>query len=150
MRINVIDPKYLADNHLIAEYREMKMAPHFYLLSSKTKNGIDKRKISERYILNKGHAFMWYDKMNFIKKRFDLILLEMKERGFKTNFDKLNFEGIPQEAFGDFSPNLDEKKINLERILLRIAKQPHWYKYKGKGKEDWNKFYKELLETNKL
>ena len=27
MRVNVIHPKYLADQHLVAEYREIKMGP---------------------------------------------------------------------------------------------------------------------------
>ena len=54
MRVNIIDPIYLTDNHLIAEYREMKMVTAYYLRSSKTKTGIDKSRISPKYTLNQG------------------------------------------------------------------------------------------------
>ena len=135
---------------MIAEYRETKMATAYYVKSSRTKTGIDKSRISKRYTLNKGHGYMWYDKMNFLKKRFDSLVEEMRDRGFQTNFTELNFTNIPEEAFGDFEPNQEDKKINLDRILIRIAKQPLWYKYRGKNIKDWNSFYLDLFKEEKL
>lgn len=150
MRINIINPKYLTDNHLIAEYRETKMSTYYYVRSKSSKNGIDKSKISERYTLNKGHGYMWFNKFGFIDKRFNSICLEMRERGFKTNFTVLNFEGIESEVFGDFIPTQEDKRINLDRILIRIAKQPNWYKFRGESISDWNSFYEDLFKKEKL
>ena len=39
MRVNVIHPKYLADQHLVAEYREIKMGPKALSKSLYSKNG---------------------------------------------------------------------------------------------------------------
>ena len=150
MRINIINPKYLTDNHLIAEYRETKMATYYYVKSKNSKNGIDKSRISERYTLNKGHGYMWFNKFQFISDRFDSIVEEMRARGFKTNFTELNFTDIDEEAFGDFEPNQGDKRINLDRILIRIAKQPKWYKYRGKTIEDWNGWYEDLFKKELL
>lgn len=150
MRINVINPKYLADNHLIAEYRETKMSTFNYIRSSKTKNGIDKSRISQRYTLNKGHAYMWYNKFGYIKKRFEAIVHEMKERGFATNCTEINYNGIPEDAFGDFIPDEKDIRINLDRIIIRIADKPKWYKYKGKTIDNWNEWYDNLFRDGKL
>lgn len=150
MRINIINPKYLTDNHLIAEYRETKMSTYYYTKSVNSKNGIDVSKISERYTLNKGHAYMWFNKYGYINKRFKVICDEMKERGFQTNFTELNFDGIPEYAFGDFIPTQDDIRINLDRILIRIADKPKWYKYKGVTIGDWVGFYETLYQSGKL
>jgi deoxyribonuclease (pyrimidine dimer) len=150
MRINVINPKYLTDNHLIAEYRETKMITYYYIKSANTKTGIDPKRISERYTLNKGHGYMWYNKFGYIDKRFKAIIIEMRNRGFKTNFDKLDYSGIPKEAFGDFIPDQNDIRINLDRILIRIAKQPRWYKFYGKDIDNWDLFYEDLYKKEKL
>jgi len=150
MRINIINPKYLTDNHLIAEYRETKMSTYNYVRSKNSKNGIDKSRISERYTLNKGHAYMWYNKFGYISKRFNALVEEMRNRGFQTNFIELNFNGIDSDAFGDFTPNQTDIRINLERVLERISLQPEWYKYYGKNIEDWNSFYEDLFNKEKL
>jgi deoxyribonuclease (pyrimidine dimer) len=150
MRINVINPKYLTDQHLIAEYREMKMITYYYLKSRDKKGGIDKSRISERYTLNTGHAYMWYNKFGYIKKRFVSICKEMRKRGFKCDYDKLNFTGIPQSAFGDFIPTKEDIQVNLDRVISRIYDKHEWYKYKGKSIENWYGFYFDLFEKNFL
>ena len=48
MRVNVIHPKYLADQHLVAEYREIKMGPKALSKSLYSKNGVNKNRISKR------------------------------------------------------------------------------------------------------
>ena len=147
MRINVINPKYLTDQHLVAEYREMKMITYYYVKSSEKKGGIDKDKISERYTLNTGHAYMWYDKFGYIEKRFRSICKEMRARDFKCDYDKLNYTGIPKSAFGDFIPTQEDIEVNLSRVIERLYKQPDWYKFKGKKVDG---FYYDLLEEGKL
>lgn len=151
MRINIIKPRFLTDNHLIAEYRETKMATYYYVRSKESKNGIDRKLISERYTLNKGHGYMWYDKFGYLQKRFVWIIEEMKVRGFQTNFTELNFAGIDEEwNYGDFNPTQEDIRINLDRILIRIAKQPRWYKYYGNVIVNWNEFYEDLFDKDML
>lgn len=150
MRINVINPKYLTDNHLIAEYRETKMVTYYYVKSSNTKNGIDPARINPRYTLSTGHAYMWFNKLGYVDKRFKSIVQEMKNRGFQTNFDKLDYSNIPETAFGDFTPDQNDIRVNLDRVIERIYKQPHWYKFYGVNIPDWREFYETLYLEGKL
>ena len=143
VRINVIPPKYLADQHLVAEYREIKMLSKMFLISLKSKNGLGK--YGGEYTLNKGHGKCLYDKFGFIEKRFQQLLDEMTSRNFKTNYDILDLSEIPKQFFGDYTPTEEAIRINVERILLRINDKPDWYLYYGKGM-DWNKFYEKYYE----
>ena len=149
MRINVIPPELLTDNHLIAEYRESKMATYYYVRSAASSKGIDPARIPSEYTLGKGHAYFWFDKMLFLKKRFDSICAEMRNRGFQCNHDKLNFDGIPESAFGDYEVTMKDIVLNLHRILIRIAKQPDWYRYRGQKVENWESFYNHHLKSQK-
>jgi hypothetical protein len=128
----------------------MKMITYYYVRSSQKPGGIDSSKISERYTLNQGHAYMWYDKFGFIKERFKQICLEMRDRDFRCDYDVLNYTGIPESAFGDFIPTQTDIKTNLDRVLIRLAKQPKWYSYLGKRIDDWDTFYLELFKKREL
>lgn len=66
MRINIIPVSLLTDAHLRAEYREILMVPHYFFKSLNSKSSIDWAKVSDSYTLNKGHAYMWYNKFIFI------------------------------------------------------------------------------------
>lgn len=156
MRINVVPVELLADAHLRAEYREILMAPHFYHKSTDTYRGIDRSRISKRYTLNKGHAYMWYNKMGYIMKRHFKLEKEMIKRGFKTrDVDHMTPKllGVPHHDMGDFTPNKEDLKINIERILERMhqmtydKKKPNFYKMNGKNVpiEEWIKTYNNLI-----
>jgi deoxyribonuclease (pyrimidine dimer) len=143
MRINVIDPRYLADQHLVAEYRELKMLPKSLLRTLRSKKGFDSKKVSKHYTLNTGHGYFFYNKVQFIVDRFKLILKEMEYRKFTTNFRELPLDGIPKEFFGNYKITEEAIQINLERIRLRIAGKPTWFKYFGGPMRqfDWEVLY---------
>jgi deoxyribonuclease (pyrimidine dimer) len=157
MRINVIDPSYLADQHLVAEYRELKMLPKSLLRSLYSKHGIDLKKVPKEYTLNKGHGYFFYNKVQFIVDRFQLILVEMKKRGFQCNFETLPLNNIPPEFFGNYQVTKEALLVNLERIRLRINMKNTWFKYQSTPmfREDWERLYeeyylKEGLEFDKI
>jgi len=134
MRINVIPVSLLLDQHLRAEFREIIMSIHFYKKSLASPKGIDKTKISSKYTLNQGHAYMWYNKFGYIKKRYFELLDEMKLRGFKTDeieskFIPLFDEVIPLEIQNDYTPTQEDIQINLDRIKEKIKLRPNWYKF---------------------
>ena len=83
MRVNVIDPKYLADRHLVAEYIEIKMGPKALSKSLYSKNGVDKNRISKEYTLNTGHTYFFYDKNKFLERRLKLVIEECNLEDFK-------------------------------------------------------------------
>ena len=132
MRINIIPPKILMDQHLVAEYSEIKMLPKAFLRSLYSKKGISKDSISEKYTLNKSHGFFFYDKIQFIIDRFELLKEEMQARNFACNFTELPvLDKIPLQYFNNYVPTLEEQIINIDRILLRISEKPSWYKFRG-------------------
>jgi len=75
VRINLINPKKLADQHLIAEYDEILM------LLGYVKKYPRLGKIPGKYSLGKGHILFFKNKLKYLKKRHELIKLEMKKRG---------------------------------------------------------------------
>lgn len=93
---------------------------------------------------------MWYDKMMFVQRRFEKLLREMVRRDFTANYTHIDYTNIPSDAFGSYSVTDIDKKINLERILLRISKQPDWYKYEGESVKDWDRFYMDLFNEGEL
>lgn len=156
MRINVVPVELLADAHLRAEYREILMAPHFYHKCDKPYVGFDRSLISKRYTLNKGHAYMWFDKMGYIMKRHFKLEDEMIKRGFKVREeDRLTPKllGVPQRDMNDFIPTKEDMQVNVERIMERMHQmtydkgKPDFYKMNGKNVslDYWTKLYDNML-----
>ncbi len=79
VRINLINPEKLSDQHLIAEYDEILM------LLGYVKKYPTLEEIPERYCLGKGHIKFFKNKLKYLKKRHELIKKEMVKRGFTTN-----------------------------------------------------------------
>lgn len=157
MRINIIPVEELSDQHLIAEYNEIKFSTFYYRRSKGTKKGIDKSRISKLYTLNKGHAYMWYDKFSYIERRMEELVIEMKNRGYKVNYPKLDMMGIDEEwNYGDFKPTKECIKINVERIVQRIEKKitqdlkPTFYTMNRRvlSLEEWKERYSKYLKQD--
>ena len=136
MRVNVIHPKYLADQHLVAEYREIKMGPKALSKSLYSKNGVNKNRISKEYTLNTGHTYFFYDKNKFLERRLKLVIEEMQFRGFQTNnvnlIDK-SYDYHPStfndEWWGDWEVTDKAVTINMERIESRLVMKEGLYKF---------------------
>lgn len=160
MRINCIPVKYLADQHLRAEWVEMLMLPAYLKRSIASKDGLRLYEGS-RYTLNTGHARFFYDKLAYVEKRYKEIEVEMKRRGYKVN-PVLDLSAFPKELFNDWVPTQEDQHNNLNRILTRIYDKPRWYTYGGKtfpldsdqprskkwdtaSMNFWKNFYKEFF-----
>ncbi len=150
-RINVIDPLYLTDQHLLAEYLELPMVIGFLKRSLKSKSGLPKS--IDKYILNKGHVIFFYDKGAFLKRRYEALKAELQNRGFKLNLNRnLDFEIFQKNGlYNDWIPDTDALKVSQERITQRILLKDWWYKY-------WrvplikldSDLYKSIVYPNKL
>ena len=129
-RINIIPANELYDQQLIDEYREITMVPAALKRTLNSKNGLVKSKISNKYTLNSGHVYFFYNKGKYLEKRYIEIIEEMKKRGFKPNpkrkfpidiFKKNNL-------YKDWTPTIEDFKIIKERIEKKINEKPYWYK----------------------
>jgi len=147
MRINCVPVETLTDEHLRAEWVEMLMLPPYLERSINSKNGLALLD-DKKYRLNTGHARFFYDKLEYVNKRYLEIELEMKARGFRTN-PVLDLSSFPRELFNDWKPTDEDMYNNLHRILTRINTKPRWYSYYRKKVKDWVKFYQILFKDYK-
>lgn len=129
-RINIIPPEDLYDQHLIAEYREITMVPAALRRTLESKNGLDISKIPERFTLNRGHVYFFYNKGKYLDKRYNQIIKAMKNRGFKPNLKRLFPKQIfiDNDLYYDWKPSEEDVKLIKQRISKKIKQKPDWYK----------------------
>lgn len=130
-RINCIPVEELSDKHLVAEYREL---PRISALAHKycereivgaayKENTFGVFNIGlypVKYVLGKGHVKFFYNKGEFLRKRFEeQIVPEMQRRGFKTNFTLYRIH--PNGMNLDWEPSDEAIYINRKRINERLS-----------------------------
>jgi len=122
MRLNLVSPTHLTDQHLIAEKRELRMIPA--LLQKKfSKKGIAlKRDIPPVFVLGTGHMNFWLDKLKFLKDRFILIQDEMKHRNFFVDETKIIDTALAEMigCCGDWSPRDQDVLVSKARIKQKL------------------------------
>ncbi|HGO5855629.1 pyrimidine dimer DNA glycosylase/endonuclease V [Mannheimia glucosida] len=120
-RINLVPPTELCDQHLLAEHRELTRIP----------NAVAKGKFSlkgqpEDYKLGEGHVRFFFNKLTFLKKRYDALHEECLARGFKVQY--FWAEHLPQDPslWLDYQPTETALAANRERIALRMPANPRF------------------------
>jgi deoxyribonuclease (pyrimidine dimer) len=135
-RINSnVDPKQLMDQHLMAEYRELPMVLASLRRSLKTQSEREVlKKIPPKFTLNKGHVLFFYNKLTFLRNRYDRLVNELHNRGYNLDQGRvLDLNGIPSTFFNDWSATPADDAVLEQRIKEKIAMKPSWYKYYGKS-----------------
>lgn len=138
-RINLIPPSELMDQHLFAEWREIKMVPQSLKRSlvARGPEGV-LNMIPPTFRLNTGHVSFFYDKNVYLMKRWEALTDEIIDRGVhsidagaRLDADGVFF-GLDRRFHKDYEPTESACAIIRERIALRIAQRPNWYRYKGR------------------
>lgn len=156
-RINLVHPSELTDQHLFAEFREIKMIPKSLRRSLRaawqkefdkndSSNFSEERrklaikavleKIPKAYTLNTGHVSFFYDKGAYLKARYALLRIELMERGINFNYDSLLddakvYDELPS-AFHKYYHATDEAlSIVRKRIAEKIEMKVRWYRMRG-------------------
>ena len=137
VRINLINPRRLADQHLIAEYDEILMLVAYIKKYPKIEN------IPGQYCLGKGHMTFFKDKVTYLKKRHEKLKVEMKKRNFKTN-KTINLDQFKKNNKGDWKPKKPDLQIIKKRIISKLKLKPDYYRYYGEYKPV--NFFIELLK----
>jgi len=127
VRVNLVDPKRLSDQHLVAEYDEILML----LAYIKKYPEIDN--IPKEYCLGKGHMSFFKDKVLYLKKRHEIIKTEMKKRGFQTN-KTVNLKSFAKKNKSDWKPDGKDLEIIIKRIISKLRLKPDYYRYYSKYK----------------
>lgn len=129
-RINIVDPAELMDQHLIAEYREIRLLCANLVRTLQSKSGFVTSKVPIRFTLNSGHVYFFYNKGKYLHNRFEDIKREMHFRGFNPQ-NEFPVDVWPWYLYGDWQPSESDKDLVRERIALRISQRPNWYRYCG-------------------
>jgi deoxyribonuclease (pyrimidine dimer) len=133
-RINLVPPSELMDQHLMAEFREIKMigpALRRSLRSCKPHELC----IPEEYVLGKGHVMFFYDKGEYLRKRHGQLVEELWFRGFNITYNEFPIEYFEREILRkDYSPTPAALALIRARIAEKLAARPGWYRYKGMAK----------------
>ena len=130
-RINLVPPKELTDQHLVAEYREIFMVGSSLQRSIASKSWSKTlTNLPEKFTLNTGHVKFFYNKGLYLDKRYHQLVHEMKRRGMTPDPSRrFKVEQWPVELWNDWEPSLRDKQIIRERIKERISEKPGWYRW---------------------
>ena len=128
-RINIIDPNYLTDQHLVAEIKEINQLSGSFRKSLNSKNGIIKSKIPKDFRLNSGHVYFFYDKGLYLKNRFYQLKEHAISRGMNITAEFNNEWHNAPQFYNDWQPSNRDIKIIVNRISEKIDMKPNWYKY---------------------
>ena len=139
VRINLIDPKGLADQHLVAEYNEILM------LLGYVRRYPEEKDIPEQYTLNKGHIKFFKNKLIYIKNRHELLKKEMIRRTFKPE-KTIDLNEFPENLANDWKPREQDFIIIKQRISEKIKQKPEFYRYCGQKKDIH--FFLDLISTS--
>lgn len=133
-RINLIPPSELADQHLFAEFREIKMIPKSLARSILARGGQGvMNMIPAEYTLGKGHVSFFYNKGAYLARRYKEICLELQHRGINYSLtshldpDCVFFNN--RAFYGDYIPTEAALTIIRTRIAEKIAMKPEWYRW---------------------
>lgn len=122
VRINLINPKYLTDQHLIAEYNEILM-----LFGHVRKYPLIKN-MPQKYVLGSGHITFFKNKLLYLQKRHELIKVEMRKRGFMT-LKKISLAQYDRVLCNDWKPLQEDIVIIKRRLKQKIMLKPTFYRY---------------------
>jgi len=116
-RINVaIKPKELTDKHLMAEHREIKRIPNCI-----AKGRYNMKGQPSEFTLGTGHVKFFYDKLDYLKNRYESLYEECLKRGFNIQYYGDAWDGVPKHLMGDYTPTQRDREILLERIAERLS-----------------------------
>jgi hypothetical protein len=117
-RINVaIPPQQLTNKHLIAEHREIKRVPNLI-----TRGRYNLKSIPPMFTLGKGHVAFFYDKLLYLKNRYEEIYQECLSRGFNMTYYGSAWEGVPSQFMNDYAPTDRDEQIIRQRIQEKLDK----------------------------
>jgi deoxyribonuclease (pyrimidine dimer) len=142
VRINIINPKFLADQHLIAEYNEILMLFGYVRKNPSTEIS----KIPPNYKLGQGHMIFFKNKLKYLRNRFEIIKKEIKNRGFSGHI-KINLRKFDKKLINNWKPSASDKEIIKKRLIYKINLKPNYYRYYGENKS--KDFFRRMIKNAK-
>lgn len=142
-RINLVPPEELMDQHLFAEFRELKMVPKSLARSLRAAMARDRadpvawvlQRMPAAYCLGAGHVSFFYDKGLYLQQRYSLVRHELRRRGIRFNeaslLDPDRVFEFDARLCKDYVPTPEALALLRARVAERIAEKPAWYRHHG-------------------
>lgn len=121
-RINVgIHPAELPIKMLIAEHREIKRIPNCIKSGRYSLDGIP-----SKFTLGAGHVKFFYNKLAYLRKRYELIYLTCTSPPYRFNvqYYGASFDGLPDALLGDYEPTMEDRALLVQRLHERGVDLP--------------------------
>lgn len=145
-RVNIgINPRFISDQHLIAESVEITMITgqlraHGYKI---------KGKIPKKFSLGTGHMTFFKDKLLYLQKRLYEVNCELLRRGFEPSTN-INLNEFPIELRNDWNPSESESILVrlrvAERLLTPLKAKSGFHKYKRHPIPDLKSFSENIIK----
>lgn len=147
-RINVVTPRILADQHLMAEYRELPMVMAALRRSKNSKAGV--KGIPQAYTMGAGHVKFFYDKGKFLRQRYSMLIDELVLRGYHISPESRDvaWDVFDESLNNMWEPNSLDMVTNLDRILVRLEERFDFYRYFSNQIDD--RFMSSLITLKKV
>lgn len=117
-RINAnIPPENLTDQHLLAELRELPRVPN--TVSRMAPGFLKSLELPNEFCLGEGHVKFFYNKMPFLKDRYNSLINEAEVRGFNVKY----FPHLFNFSFGEETEDFKNQEQANELIKVRIAER---------------------------
>lgn len=117
-RINVsIPPSELNTRHLLAEHRELKRIPNVV-----SRGRYNLKSTPKQFTLGKGHVAFFYDKLKYLKQRYEELYKECKSRDFNIAYYGNAWDNVPSHLMNDYIPTQHDEEIIRQRIQENIEK----------------------------
>ncbi len=122
-RINCgVPPQELTRLHLLAEAREIKRVPNKIRKRLEEGKKINFKGQPSKFTLGTGHVKFFYDKLLYLKNRYEEIYAECVNRGFNVTYYGDAWNGVPKELMNDYHPTDNDKSIVRQRIKEKLQK----------------------------
>jgi hypothetical protein len=105
----------LCDAHLIKERIELLRIPN----AIKSGKAVVKD-IPRSFTLGTGHVKFFYDKLGYLRERYDELTLECIERDFNITDFSDSFLGLPSNLCNSYEERDIDRKIVVERVNERL------------------------------
>ena len=73
-----------------------------------------------KFKLGTGHVKFFYDKLLYLKCRYNTLYNECIKRGFNVQYYGNAWDNIPNELMNDYTPKQEDRNIILKRIHKRL------------------------------
>ena len=119
-RVNCIDPRWLRDDHMGAEYREISRIPALVSAAVERGETPSDRRNPTHYKMGAGHCRFFYPRLQYVIDRYAAIVAECRRRGRHVEYPEMHIpDNIPPEWFGTWQPDLADRKTNIHRLEMR-------------------------------